>query len=135
MAWQVLLLKLPHALGSLAALPGDYVPPPLGAAERVAQLIADAARVANVTLDGDGERLIALRSDDFVIEAELGGTLIVDRILLRVLGSDAALPLIGAIANALEAAAIDCETDTVLDADAIVPDTLRQWQLRIDDLR
>ncbi len=135
MAWQVLLLKLPDALGSLASLPGDYVPPPLGSAERVAQSIADAARIANVTLDGDGERLIALRSDDFVIEAELGGALVVDRVLLRVLGSDAALPLVGAIANALEAAAIDCETDTVLDADAIVPDTLRQWQIRIDDLR
>jgi hypothetical protein len=135
MAWQVLLLKLPDALGSLAALPADYVPPPLGQAERVAQVIANAARIANVTLDGDGERLIALRSDDFVIEAELGGTLVVDRVLLRVLGSDAALPLVGAIANALEAAAIDCETDTVLDADAIVPDTLRQWQIRIDDLR
>lgn len=135
MAWQVLLLKLPDALGSLAALPADYVPPSLGSSERVAQVIAHAARVANVTLDGDGERLIVLRTEEFVIEAELGGNLAVDRVLLRVLGSEAALPVIGAIALSLEAAAIDCETDTVLDADAIVPDTLRQWQIRIEDLR
>jgi hypothetical protein len=136
MAWQVLLMKLPDALGSLAALPADYVPPPLGPAERVADQIAAVARGALLTVD-QGERLVVMRSDELVIEAELGGVAPegIDRVLLHVLGSDEALPLVGALAQALEAAAIDCETDTVLDADAIVPDTLRQWQIRIDDLR
>ena len=135
MAWQVLLLKLPDALGSLSALPADYVPPSLGNPEHVAKRIAEAANGANIDLDSDGARLVVLRNADFVIEAELGGTHEVDRVLLRVLGSEAALPVVGALAHALEATAIDCETDAVLDADAIVPDTLRQWQIRIDDLR
>jgi hypothetical protein len=134
MAWQVLLLKLPDALGSLAALPADYVPPSLGNAEHVAKRIAEAASGNDIELDS-GERLVVLRNADFVIEAELGGAHEVDRVLLHVLGSEAALPLVGALAHALEATAIDCETDAVLDADAIVPDTLRQWQIRIDDLR
>ncbi len=135
MAWQVLLLKLPDALGTLSALPADYVPPALGNAEHVAQRIAEVASGAKLTLDADGERLVVLRSDEFVIEAELGGMTVVDRVLLNVLGSEDALPLVGALARALEAHAVDCETDTVLDADSIVPDTLRQWQIRIEDLR
>ncbi|HEY1956400.1 MAG TPA: hypothetical protein VGH28_12330 [Polyangiaceae bacterium] len=135
MAWQVLLLRLPDALGSLAELPSGWAPPPLGAPQLVAERIGAAASKASIELDCDGERLIVLRCEDFVIEAELGGVTSVDRVVLRVLGSDAALPLIGSLALELGAAAIDCETDTVLDADAIVPDTLRQWQTRIDDLR
>ena len=133
MAWQVLLLKLP--LGSLSALPADFVPPSLGEPEHVAKRIVEAASGKDLDVDAAGERLVVLRSDEFVIEAELGGTFGVDRVLLRVLGSEAALPLVGALARALEATPIDCETDAVLDADAIVPDTLRQWQIRIDDLR
>jgi len=138
MAWQVLLVRLPDHLRSLEDLPADWVPQPLGAPDRVA------ARIAAVTqaiapkgseLDAGGDRLLVLRADDFVIEAELGGVAEVDRVLLNVLGSDAALPLVGALSRALDASAIDCETDAVLDTDAIVPDTLRRWQIRIDDLR
>ena len=134
MAWQVLLLKLPDALGTLADLPADYVPAAIGAPQHVADRISDVAARASVTTDCDGERLVVMRTDDFVIEAELGGTVEVDRVMLHVLGSDAALPLVGALARSLEAKAIDCETDRVLDEDAIVPDTLRQWQTRIDEL-
>lgn len=135
MAWQVLLMKLPDALGSLSALPPDYVPVPLGEPEHVATRISEAANGRDIDVDSDGERLVVLRSDEFVIEAELGGTLAIDRVVLRVLGSEAALPLVGEVARKLEATAIDCETDAVLDIDAIAPDSLRLWQNRIDDLR
>ncbi len=135
MAWQVLLMKLPDALGSLSTLPADYVPASLGEPEHVAKRIAEAASGKDLDVDSDGARLVVLRSDEFVIEAELGGTLGVDRVLLRVLGSEAALPLVGELARKLEATAIDCETDAVLDIDAIAPDSLRLWQNRIDDLR
>ena len=135
MAWQVLLLKLPDALGSLSALPADYVPPSLGEPEHVARRIVETAGGKDLDVDHDGDRLVVIRTDDFVIEAELGGTVAVDRVLLSVIGSEAALPLVGELAKTLEVTAIDCETDAVLDADAIVPDTLRQWQIRIDDLR
>jgi hypothetical protein len=134
MAWQVLLLKLPDALGSLSALPADYVPPALGEPEHVAQRITEAASGKDLDVDSDGARLVVMRNDDFVIEAELGGTAAIDRVLLRVLGSEAALPLVGELARKLETAAVDCETDAVLDIDAIAPDSLRQWQNRIDDL-
>ncbi len=136
MAWQVLLVRLPES--SLDALPVDFVPPVLGKPQHVADRISTAASRACVTptdIDCDGHRLVVMRTDDFIIEAELGGTIDVDRVLLRVLGSEAALPLVGALARELDTSAIDCETDTVLDADAIIPDTLRQWQTRIDDLR
>jgi hypothetical protein len=137
MAWQVLLVRLPDALSTLAALPVDYVAPSLGNADSVADCIEGAATRACVTVDrfGSREDILALRTEEFVIEAELGGVASVDRVLLRVLGSDAAIPLVCALAQALGAAAVDCETDTVLDADAMVPDTLRQWQIRIDGLR
>ncbi len=135
MAWQVLLVRLPTGEATLTALPEDYLPLPIGAPAYVARCIADAAVRACVKLESDGARLVVMRSDDFVIEAELGGVADVDRVLLHVLGSDAALPLIGSLARALDVAAIDCETDKVLDSDAIVPDTLRQWQTRIDELR
>ena len=135
MAWQVLLVRLPDAIESLSELPAGWAPAPLGAPQLVAERMAAAAAHAEVDLDSDGERLVVLRCDEYVIEAELGGVATVDRVLLRVLGSDAALPLVGALALALGASAIDCETDAVLDTDAVVPDTLRQWQIRIDDLR
>ena len=133
MAWQVLLLKLPDALGSLSALPADYVPPPLGEPEHVAKRITEAASGSDLDVD-HSDRLVVMRNDEFVIEAELGGVLTIDRVLLRVLGSEAALPLVGELARKLEATAVDCETDAVLDLDAIEPDSLRQWQNRIDDL-
>jgi hypothetical protein len=135
MAWQVLLVRLPQIEGELGKLPLDYVPPTIGGLEHVGARIAAAAKRACVTHESDGERLFVLRTEDFVIEAELGGVTDVDRVLLKVLGSDAALPLVGSLAQALDTAAIDCETDKVLDADSIVPDTLRQWQTRIDQLR
>ena len=137
MAWQVLLVRLPDALRSLGDLPSGWAAPPLGTPQHVAERMAAIAIESgkSVEVDCDGERLVVVRCDEFVIEAELGGVGVVDRVLLRVLGSDAALPLVGALAQALDASAIDCETDAVLDTDAIVPDTLRQWQIRIDGLR
>lgn len=137
MAWQVLLLRLPEGATSIATLPRDYHAPPLGdAAEVTARMeAAGSANTTAVTAEAHGERLVVLRSEDMVIEAELGGMTDVDRVLLRVLGSDAAYPLVCALAHALGASAVDCETDRVLDADSEVPDTLRQWQNRIEDLR
>lgn len=135
MAWQVLLVRLPDTIASLQSLPVDYVPPALGDAHRVTEHINRAAARACVTTDCDGHRLVVMRTEEFVIEAELGGAIDVDRVLLRVLGSEAALPLVGALARELDTSAIDCETDAVLDADAIIPDTLRQWQTRIENLR
>jgi hypothetical protein len=128
------LKKLPDAFGSLSALPADYVPASLGEPEHVAKCIAEAANGKDLDVD-HSDRLVVMRNDDFVIEAELGGVGTIDRVLLRVLGSDAALPVVGELARTLEATAIDCETDAVLDIDAIEPDSLRQWQNRIDDLR
>jgi hypothetical protein len=137
MAWQVLLLRLPPQ-STLTALPADYVPPPIGPFEDVAVSIVKAGEKASVKVEvatnAGGSRLVVLRNDDFVIEAELGGVMLVDRVLLRVLGSDSAMPLVGSLALATGTSAIDCETDMVLDADGVVPDTLRQWQTRIDEL-
>ncbi|HSQ62928.1 MAG TPA: hypothetical protein VLM85_06920 [Polyangiaceae bacterium] len=134
MAWQVLLVKLPDSLGSLGDLPEDYQPPVLGEPEAVSECIVRAVAHADVRHDV-AQNVVALRADDFVIEAELGGVLSVDRVVLSVFGSDAAWPLIGDVARALGAAAIDCETDAVLDPSSVVPDTLREWQARVDDLR
>jgi hypothetical protein len=120
----------------------DYVPPAIGEPEQVIERITDAAKRACVAAEqlrarpfADGSRVVVMRTEEFVIEAELGGPEEIDHVLLHVLGSDAALPLVGSLARALEVSAVDCETDKVLDADAIVPDTLRQWQIRIDQLR
>jgi len=134
MAWQVLLVKLPDALGSLGDLPRDYEPPPLGEPEVVSERIARAVARANVRCDATAN-LVVMRTDDFVIEAELGGLLEVDRVVLSIFGSEAAWPLIGDVARELGASAIDCETDELLDPDAVVPDTLREWQARVDELR
>jgi hypothetical protein len=137
MAWQVLLLRLPDSMTSLASLPTDYVAPSIGEADDVAERLTEAAKRACVMIENapNGERMVVMRNEDFVIEAELGGVPDVDRVLLRVLGSDAAIPLVCSLARALSVSAIDCETDMVLDADTAVPDTLRQWQTRIDGLR
>ena len=134
MAWQVLLLRLPEGATSIAALPRDYHAPSLGDPAEVAARM-QATHGPGVTVERHGARLVVFRSEDMVIEAELGGMAEVDRVLLRVLGSDAAYPLVCALAHALGASAVDCETDRVLDADSEVPDTLRQWQNRIEDLR
>jgi len=139
MAWQVLLVRLPRdGASSLAALPAHYIPPSIGEPEQVLQRMVAVAKHTCETVSclcAEGSRLVVMQSEDFVIEGELGGVVDVDRVVLYVLGSDAALPLVGSLARALGASAIDCETDKVLDADAIVPDTLRQWQIRIDELR
>jgi hypothetical protein len=139
MAWQVLLVRLPAEGVSLSALPSDYAPPVIGTPEQVAGCIAGAAKRASVPVEYLRTRhtshVVVMRTDELVIEAELGGGDAVDHVLLHVLGSDAALPLVGSLAQALDTSAIDCETDMVLDAEAIVPDTLRQWQIRIDELR
>ncbi len=135
-------MKLPDSLGSLGDLPRDYEPPPFGEPEIVIEKIAQAVARANIRCESSDalsgptgvRRFVVMRTDDFVIEAELGGVLEVDRVMLSVFGSDAAWPLIGNLARELGVAAIDCETDAVLDPDSVVPDTLRQWQTRIDEL-
>ena len=132
MAWQVLLVRLPEGTTSLSTLPTDFAAEALGPFEDVRARVLEVSHIAAETIN---ERLVVLRNEEVVIEAELGGIAAVDRVLLRVLGSDAAFPLVCSLARAVGASAVDCETDRVLDADAEVPDTLRQWQKHIEDLR
>ncbi len=134
MTWQVLLVKLPDSLGSLGDLPEDYEPPALGEPDAVSERIVRAVAHADVRYDV-AQNVVALRADDFVIEAELGGVASVDRVVLSVFGSDAAWPLVGDVARALGASAIDCETDVLLDPGSVVPATLREWQGRVEELR
>jgi hypothetical protein len=134
MAWQVLLVKLPDSLGSIGDLPDDYEPPGLGDPDEISERIVQAVAGADVQCDAV-ENVVVVRTDDFVIEAELGGVLEVDRVVLSVFGSDAAWPLIGDVARELGTSAIDCETDALLDPVAVVPGTLRDWQARVDALR
>lgn len=133
MAWQVLLVRLPAS--RLDELPRDFEPPCIGAPDEVAEWLAHAATRALVPFERHDPRWVVMRTEELVIEAELRGPgEVIDHVVLHVLGSDAAVPLALSLARALDASAIDCETDMVLDAGA-VPDTFRQWQIRIEELR
>lgn len=127
MSWDVLLLRLPLSTKALSDLPISYVPPPFGTR---AAVVTDLSRVAP-GVEWLTSVFGTLRAEDYVVEVDLGKAEKIDRVLLHVRGSDAALRVVHAMATALGARAVDCETDAVVDFDdATASSGLESWRQR-----
>lgn len=133
MSWDVLLLRLPLSTTALSELPISYTPPPFGARDGVIRDLNGAcARARQRPIEWVSPSFGVLRTDDFVIEIDLGPAERVDRLLLHVQGATQALDVLDAMASALGAKAVDLETERVvaLDDRVTASSGLESWQER-----
>ncbi len=125
MSWDVLLLRLPLSTTALSDLPISYVPPPFGTRARVAEDLMRAVTGIEWVTPEFG----VLRTEQFVIEIDLGKSDRVDRVLLHVRGANNALESLRSMMTALGGKAVDCETDLVLDLeDEAASSGLQSWR-------
>lgn len=118
MAWDVLVVRLPHGTRKVSALPEGYWPPPFEPAEIRARLRGiPGIELLSDSQNGGEETLAVVRADDWVVEIDFSTR---TRVMLQVEGSDASLAIIRSITHALgaggdEVVAIDTTTGEALD--------------------
>ena len=129
MPWDVLLVRLPLSVTAVSELPLGYVFAPFGARDSVVRDLESACARRSCAIEWMSPSFGVLRTEDFVIELELVSAA---RVLLHVQGASDALEVLDAMASALGARAVDCETDRVVDLDDRVTASsgLTSWQER-----
>jgi hypothetical protein len=110
-SWDIVIMDLPRSARETADIPRDFKPGPLGQRRDLIAAIRAAAPAADFTdpswglIDGTG----------FSIEVNIGTAEQVDSIMLHVRGGDAAIAVITAILDRLNARALDMQTGEPFD--------------------
>lgn len=131
MSWDVLFQDLPAGIASIAEIPDDFVPGPLGPRSEVIARIR--ARIPEVDFrDPSWGRL---EGPAFSIELNLGEKEVADSLMLHVRGDAEALGAVSVIAEALDRRALDCSEGELIDFDS--PDAragLEAWRAYRDGI-
>ena len=123
MSWDISILDLPFDARSVAEIPDDFQPQPLGRRDELIAAIREIAPGSDFTDPSWGE-LVGL---DFVIEFNMGRSETVDSIMLHVHGGDPAVELIVALLDRRGRRAIDCSTGDFFNP-ASSGESFRAWQ-------
>jgi hypothetical protein len=132
MTWDVLFVRLPLSVMTMSELPRGYVFAPFGTRESVVADLERACARQDRSIDWMSPSFGVVRTDDFIVEIDLGAATRPDRVLLSVQGAARALDLLDVMASALGAKAVDVETDRVVEFDDRVTASsgLESWQER-----
>lgn len=123
MSWDISIQDLPAGVTSVADIPDDFVPQPLGPR---ADLIARIAKFSPATDFSDvswGE----LVTPEFVIEFNMGRAEIVDGMMLHVRGGGEAAAFVDKLLEHLDMRAIDYSEGEFFDLDSATQ-SFGQWQ-------
>lgn len=104
MSWDISIMDLPGDAASVADIPDDFQPEPLGQRAELIAAIRDVAPTADFADPSWGE----LSTPDFVIEFNMGSDEVVDSIMLHVRGGGPVVCFIDALLTRLGRRAIDC---------------------------
>ena len=122
MSWDVFLFRTDY--GSMEEMPRDYRPDPLGPRDGLREAVARLFPA----LDARDPSWWQLSTAEWSIELNVGKAEEVDSIMLHVRGSEAVLPAVQRICEALGTKAFDCGTGEFLDFAGDPGHGLRGWQ-------
>jgi hypothetical protein len=111
MSWDVLFQDLPTGVKSLDDIPPDFKPQPLGPRE----LVVEKLRAEVPGIDLSDPSWGRFEGDDFSVEFNIGDDPITESVMLHVRGSDSALGIVRAVAEALRVPPIDCSEGELID--------------------
>jgi hypothetical protein len=103
-SWDILIQDLPRDVSSVAAIPDDVRPEPLGSRAGLIAKICEWVPSADFTDPSWGD----LVTSDFVIEFNMGDEEICDSIMLHVRGGGSAADFVAGLLGHLGLPAIDC---------------------------
>jgi hypothetical protein len=129
MSWDILIQDLPRDIASVADVPDDFRPQPLGLRSDVIAAICNLAPSSDFSDPTWGE----LVTPEFIIEFNLGTDEIIDSIMLHVRGGGAAPSFVAALLKGLDTRAIDCSTGELFNADA-ADRSFADWQAFRDNV-
>lgn len=116
-------MDLPNDVASVADIPDDFQPEPLGERAALIAAIRDVAPSADFTDPAWGE----LVTPAFVIEFNMGSEEVVDSMMLHVRGGGPVVDFIDALLTHLGRRAIDCTEGEFFNSPAS-GESLRAWQ-------
>lgn len=122
-SWDISIMDLPSDAASVADIPDDFQPQPLGDRAELIAAIREVAPSADFTDPAWGE----LVTPDFVIEFNMGSEEVVDSMMLHVRGGGRAVDFIDALLTRLGHRAIDCSEGEFFTS-AASAESFRSWQ-------
>lgn len=123
MSWDVFVQDIPKDAASVAEIPDDFVPQPIGPRSR----IIDAIRYVAPFADISDPAWVRIEGNGCDIEINLGAEEPVRNFALHIRGGDASVGVVAAILARLELRAFDPESDTGLFDLATASASLEQW--------
>jgi hypothetical protein len=122
-SWDISIMDLPADAHSVADIPHDFAPAPLGGRAALISKILEVAPQADFSDPAWGE----LSTPDFTIEFNMGRDAVVDSMMLHVRGGDSAVDFITALLQHLGLRAIDCSMGEFFEPSAAAQ-SLTAWR-------
>lgn len=122
-------MDLPTEVSSVADIPDDFKPQPLGDRAELIAAIRDVAHSADFSDPSWGE----LATPDFVIEFNMGSEEVVDSMMLHVRGGGPVVDFIDALLTRLGRRAIDCSEGEFFTSEAS-GESFGAWQAYRDSV-
>lgn len=117
MSWAIYAMRTPGGARRLDDIPDEYAPPPLGTADRVVELIREAAP----QLDSTDPKWLRLTGDDHSVEVTLGKGVQVHDITFYINGGDRAVAVVLEVSRHLGVMPYDTESGEMLTEDSHPP--------------
>ena len=124
MSWDILILDVAKEVKSVADIPKDFQPKPLGVRADVIRRIREIIPKADFSNPSWG----ILFADDYSIEFRTGSAAVCDCISLSVRGGGNVIPVIARLLAHLGVRAIDCKTSEFFDPGASAANSFEEWQ-------
>jgi hypothetical protein len=128
-SWDISIMDLPSDAASVADIPDDFQPEPLGNRVELIAAIRDVAPSADFSDPSWGE----LATPDFVIEFNMGSEEVVDSMMVHVRGGGPVVDFIDALLTRLGHRAIDCSEGEFFMSEAS-GESFRAWQAYRDSV-
>jgi hypothetical protein len=128
-SWDISIVDLPSDAASIADIPDEFQPEPLGSRVDLIAAIREVAPTADFSDPSWGE----LATPDFVIEFNMGSEEVVDSMMLHARGGGSAVAFIDALLTRLGRRAIDCSVGEFFSAPAS-GESFRAWQAYRDSV-
>lgn len=123
MSWDILIQDFPAAATTVADIPDDFQPQPIGSRADLIAKIRDVVPSADFSNPEWG----VFEGDGFSIEFQMGDEDVCGGISLMIRGGGSPTPLVAALLDRLQLRAIDCQSSEFFDVEA-ARESFGSWQ-------
>jgi len=124
MSWDIFVQDLPRDAATVADIPHDFKPAPIGKRADIIETIRDVVPSADFSDPSWGQ----IEGEDWSIEVNIGKNETCNGFALHVRGGDAAAAVVAAILDHLKLRALDAQTGEFFVAGPEALASFRQWR-------